>query len=80
MGFSPGVLIRGVLTKLSKSNDLKTTIIGAVIVAVLAADNIDFNQILLGNKVALTNLVVIILLAAFAFFTNKGDKKEGDKQ
>lgn len=74
MKLSPGKLIRGILTKFSKNNDVKTTVIGAVLVAILAANNIDFNKILLGDKEGLVDLAVISLLAVFAFFTNKAEK------
>lgn len=76
MKFSPGSLIRGILEKISKDNDIKTTVIGAILIAVLAADNIDFNAILSGDTQGLINLSVVVLLAIFAYFTNKPNKEE----
>jgi len=57
------------------SNDKKTTVLGVILAALIAA-NIDYGSALLGNLVEISKAAGVVLVAVGGFLVNRPDRKE----
>lgn len=65
-------IVKTFVQNVAKSNDHKTTLLGAVAAGVLATQ-IDFSKLMLGDKTELSKAVGAVVLALLGYYTNKPD-------
>lgn len=61
------------------SNDRKTTLLGAIMAAIVAS-TVDLERVFLGEWREIAKLLAVVLMAVFSYYTNKPDQVENPGQ